>query len=530
METRPTASDAPPRGLADHSLLRIVGSLAPVMIVVQVFGLLFSIALARILGSSRGTDAYFVALSVPAGISMVMLAALRQGAMPPMTEVLARSEAAFARAASEVVSSVAVLSAALAVATTGLAFLMAPLVFGNGSQHFLLLVRADLLALAPLPVLGGLTGALGAIQTVRGRVAPAVAVLVFEPAAKTLAVLTLGRSLGASSLVVGHLAGSALAPLTLWWMIRRDGVHLRPVGAVLPPFVRDVVHLSVPLIVSQAVLQANPIVDRTMAASLGSGSVTQLELGVRLFFGATALIGGVLIGPLTGSWTASRVHHGWEAVRSGVLRAITAILAVLPPVVALALALREPLIDLVYGGGAYSEAALRVTADVFGLLMLGLPANVLIIVFSAVFVVQRSTVFPMLVGISNVVLNVVLNFALRPLLGAPGIALSTTLTMTLLLVAYAFSATRRWDLRLRDVAPSAARAAVAGAALAIAAIALAAVPWGAGKAALGARVAVVAGALTLLHAAVLRATGDPLAQRILRGRRPRARGTASGAA
>jgi putative peptidoglycan lipid II flippase len=516
---RSPALEGSPRGLADQSLVRIIGRIAPVTVVVQLAGFLFSVALARVLGSSTGTDAYFLALSVPAAIYMVMLAALRQGATPAMTDSLARSDEEFARASSQLVSSVALLSAALAIVVTGMALVALPLAVGEGSHRLVSLVRADLVALAPLPILGGVTGALGAIQTVRGRVTPAVAVLAFEPISKAAFVLTLGTSLGATTLIVGHLVGSTLATATLWAMIRRSGVDLRLAPSILPPFVRDVVRLSTPLIISQSVLQANPIVDRTMAATLGSGSVTQLELGIRLFFGATALISGTLIGPLTGTWAARRLHYGWEAVRTGVVRGLVIVLAILPPLVTLGVVLRHPMVELLYGGGAYSDRALHVTADVLGMLVLGLPAQVLVIMFASLFVVQRSTVFPMLVGMTNVVLNVALNFALRPLWGAPGIALSTSLTMTVLLVPYMRSATVRWDLRLREVQSSAARAAVATAALVVAALALMKIPWGESDSAMLAEITVLTTVLLLLHAVVLVVAREPLALGVARGAR-----------
>jgi putative peptidoglycan lipid II flippase len=516
---RSPALEGSPRGLADQSLARIIGRIAPVTVVVQFAGFLFSVVLARVLGSSTGTDAYFLALSVPAAIYMVMLAALRQGATPAMTDSLARSDQEFARASSQLVSSVALFSAALAIVVTGIALVALPLAVAEGSHRLVSLVRADLVALAPLPILGGVTGALGAIQTVRGRVTPAVAVLAFEPISKAAFVLTLGTSLGATALIVGHLVGSTLATATLWAMIRRSGVDLRLAPTILPPFVRDVVRLSTPLIVSQSVLQANPIVDRTMAATLGSGSVTQLELGVRLFFGATALISGTLIGPLTGTWAARRLHYGWEAVRTGVVRGVVTVLAILPPLVTLGVVLRHPMVQLLYGGGAYSDRALHVTADVLGMLVLGLPAQVLVIVFASLFVVQRSTVFPMLVGMTNVVLNVALNFALRPLWGAPGIALSTSLTMTVLLVPYIRSATVRWDLRLREVRSSAARAAVATATLVVAALALMKIPWGQSNSAMLAEITVLTTVLLLLHAVVLVVAREPLALGVARGAR-----------
>jgi peptidoglycan biosynthesis protein MviN/MurJ (putative lipid II flippase) len=90
--------------------------------------------------------------------------------------------------------------------------------------------------------------------------------------------------------------------------------------------------------------------------------------------------------------------------------------------------------------------ALHHTADVFGMLLLGLPAQVLVVVLATLFIVRRDSVFPMKIAIANVVLNVGLNFALRPGLGVTGIALSTTLTLTILCGVYVVVAQRRWQV------------------------------------------------------------------------------------
>src|SRR5439155_820209 len=80
---------------------------------------------------------------------------------------------------------------------------------------------------------------------------------------------------------------------------------------------------------------------------------------------------------------------------------------------------------------------------------------------------RGDSVLPMKIGIANVLLNVGLNLALRPVLGVAGIALSTTLTFMLLVGVSALVAQRRWraiDIaELRDVG---ARAAISTAAIA----------------------------------------------------------------
>jgi putative peptidoglycan lipid II flippase len=502
------------RGLADRSLVRTFAAIAPVTLLGQLASFVFSIALARVLGSSVETDAYFLAFSVQGAIYLVMRVGL-QAAMPAVTESFARSEDDFSHTSSELVSSVIVITAALAAVVTAAAVVVVPLVLQEASAHLLSLVRQDLLALASLPVLGSLTGALQAIQTVRGHVTSAVAVMALGPIVKTIAVVTLGRSLAGEALVLGQVLGSALVVLVLWWMIRHGGVDLRPIATLLPPFVRDVIRLSVPLLIGEAVVQANPVVDQVMAAPLGPGSVTQFELGNRLFWAGAVLLAGGLVAPLTGTWAARLLHDGWEAVRASVVRAVQTVLALVPPVVALGLALRHQVVDILYGGGAYSPDALRVTGSVLGMLVLGLPANVLFVAFVALFVIQRCTVFPMLVAMSNVVLNAALNFALRPVLGVPGLALSTSITITILVLVYARSATRRWDLRLRDVAGSLGSAVLATVILCAVAFAVTGLPWGNATPARVAEIATVITAVAVSHGAVLLVTHEPLMVRLL---------------
>jgi peptidoglycan biosynthesis protein MviN/MurJ (putative lipid II flippase) len=116
---------------------------------------------------------------------------------------------------------------------------------------------------------------------------------------------------------------------------------------------------------------------------------------------------------------------------------------------------------------------------------------------ATLFVVHRKTVFNMWVGIANVVLNVALNFILRPVMGVPGIALSTTLTVAILSCAYVAGMYRRWG----GFAPGTVRAVVARTTASVAATLMA------GLAVLAALPSPSGRASALLIAAVGLATG-----------------------
>ena len=89
-----------------------------------------------------------------------------------------------------------------------------------------------------------------------------------------------------------------------------------------------------------------------------------------------------------------------------------------PPVMVSGFVVRHEVVDIAYRSHAYNAMAVSKTADVLGMLLLGLLPQVLIIPLSTLFVIRRDGVFPMKVGIANVVLNAVLDVMLRGPLGS----------------------------------------------------------------------------------------------------------------
>jgi putative peptidoglycan lipid II flippase len=208
-----------------------------------------------------------------------------------------------------------------------------------------------------------------------------------------------------------------------------------------------------------------------MAAGIAPGSVTELELGLRLFLIPAGVLASTLIAPLAATWAARVTDEGADALTASITRAVSVLLFVIPPLAVVGILLREHLITLLYAGGAYSASALHQTANAFGMLLLGLPAQVLVVVVTTLFIVRRDSIFPMKLAIANVILNVVLNFILRPVLGVGGIALSTTITLTSLVAVGVVVAQRRWNcFDLRRLRAPLQRAAASTAAIAVAGI------------------------------------------------------------
>jgi putative peptidoglycan lipid II flippase len=424
----------------ETKLTRVFATLFPLNLAVQAVSFAAWIAFAHFLGASTSTDGYLVGFSIPVFVYGVLLTAIRSGAIPGLTDEQTREDRG-ARAANELVAATLVASAVLGVIITGVAVAAAPL-FLRSDAHLVWVTRMTIVELSPLTVLGAMTGVLGAILAVRQSFAPAVAVMVFDPLFRVCLFVVFGSTLGVQTLILANLLGGAAAVAVLWVLVERSGPRLKLVRPGRSSFVWSVAGVSAPLMVSSSVLQINPIVDRAMAGDLRAGSVTGLELGLRLV--PTGLFVALLISPLAATWSARRADGGAPALRASVHRALATAVTIILPLTVLGIVLRNDIVTLAFHGGAYSTDALEQTSGVFGMFVVGLPAQVFGVIFTTLFIVQSETVTPMKIGFANVALNIVLNFAFRPIFGVAGIAFSTSVTFIILVAVQAFVVRRRW--------------------------------------------------------------------------------------
>jgi putative peptidoglycan lipid II flippase len=389
------------------------------------------------------TDAFYLAFSVATFGYLVLLAALRQGAIPKLTEVMSvTSRDTFSDGCSELLTATLVAATAISVVVTAVMLALIPIA-ATGSRHLISLTREYLIELAPYAVSGAIAGALAAILAVTGMFALPALLVGCEAILRAVLVL-LVPGLGVQALVLGTLAGNLVNVVILWHLAKRQGVALRIVGFRASPLVRAVLALAAPLAIGQTVLQLNPLIDRTAAAGLGSGNVTAFELGWRLYGAPVSLLAAILIAPLAATWSAQLASAGWAAVRRSYARVVTVLIMFVPPLAVAGFLVRHDIVAFVYRSHAYTAVSVSRTAGVLGFLFFSLTPEVLIVPLATIFVIRGDSVFPMKVALANALLNAGLDFALRGPLGITGIAASTAVTYGLLCALYFFEAHRRW--------------------------------------------------------------------------------------
>ncbi len=212
----------------------------------------------------------------------------------------------------------------------------------------------------------------------------------------------------------------------LYWAFRRTKFKMRLQRPRLTPSVKRLLVLGVPGIIAGGITQVNILIG-TIIASLQDGAVSFLYYADRLYQFPLGIVGiamGVVLLPVL----SRHIRRGEDDTASDTQnRALELTLALtLPASVALMLVPND-IIRLMFERGHFTPADTIATSSALAAFAWGLPAFVLIKVFSPGYFAREDTKTPMYFAGVGMVVNVAISLALFPLYRHVGIAIATSL-------------------------------------------------------------------------------------------------------
>ena len=383
-----------------------------------------------VFGATPQLDAFFAAFRVPDLIfQLVAAGALGSALVPVVAGLLAHGEH---RHAWRVVSTVTnlmlvalvLLGVAFAVAAPVLVPLITPGFDPAGTELTVQLTRIMLVG----PIFLALGAVASSLLNAADRfVAASMAPVVYNVAIILAAVL-LGRPLGVTALALGVVAGSIASLLIQLPAIRRGTTYrYRPHIDLRDPTGRHVFALMAPRALGLGAVQVTFIVNTTLASSLGAGAITAYSVAftiLQLPLGLIAQPLGVVLLPAMSKAVAMGDRRQFGVMVDRSLRLLAYAMMIVTTV---AMALREPIVTLLFGYGQFSQAAVALTADTLLIFLLGLPAHSLIAIQARAFYARQDTRTPVLAAILAVAINVVVSVVTVGALGLRGLALGIAL-------------------------------------------------------------------------------------------------------
>ncbi len=332
-------------------------------------GFVLTLLIARRLGATSDTDAFYLALSVTVYLSEIVRMSI-EGAFVP---AFVAARASGPRDADDFFAGTATLFGAVGI---GAAFVIAAAAvmtargggcgpFSVASLHYL-----AWLALFLVPTLVT-TAASMVLYALHAFVVPAL-----SPLVQALCVLTVlllwGSNLGAGALVAGYLVGAILQLVVLLLVLRRYGVTLRlvwPSERVVAAY-----RAAIPIAVGGVLANANAVADKVVAGwLLAPGSISMLENAGRVFAILMFLSYGALANVVTIRWSELATAGAPGALARAFVRTMRPA-TLLVTLASLALAWQSrPVVTLLFAHGTYAADAVAPTAAALAMLAAALP-------------------------------------------------------------------------------------------------------------------------------------------------------------
>lgn len=456
-------------------LARAATVMAAATVASRLLGLIREIVAAALFGATNAKAAYVIAYYVPFFVQRLLLGGtLSIVFIPTISRYLARGERAEARAASANLFTLVLL---LGLAMVALGQLLAPLLVPLAAPGFAaspgltaLAVHLTRIIFVAMLFLALSVYVTGFLQAHEHFTVPALAPLVFNLVI-IAGTLVLGVRYGITGLAVSWIFGTAAQFLVQLPAARRLGLRFgRP--DLRHPAVAEVGRLAVPAMLGLAIVEINAYVDRFFASyvtgTAATNAVAVLDYAyevVQAPAGIFAVSIATAIFPLLAAQAAVDEPAELRATAGLALRILAAIIL---PVAAFAVALREPLIALLFERGLFTGAATQATSAAVGAYALGLPAIAAFYIVTRAYYALHDMATPVRVGVWMVGLNAVLDYLLLRIWGATGIALATSIVAAVNLVTLLVLLRRRLGrIEGRALISTAGRVTLAAAASAV---------------------------------------------------------------
>ncbi len=329
---------------------------------------LSQLLIAYYFGTNTSRDAYFSAVVIPTYITAVFTGSFVVVFLPELVSLLEKDLNEAVTFASTIILLSAVLMSIIAL--LGILFSDNIIsVTSYGFNEIQLKLSSHLLKiLLPTVIFQSLTGLFASVYQAHHKFIVATIAPVFSPMVVIAILFFFVNDFGIETLAVGSLLGSILPAVFLFVGLLRSK-KFAFMFDIRNNSIRHVLITSSPLFVTGILYRLTGVFERMIASNLLSGSISFLgyanQLSTTL---GTIITGGIattIFPHMAQAWAANDKQQFYRYITRG----ITIVFLSCFPIIALVLALGEPIIQIVFERGAFSHSSTQAVALTFQILM-----------------------------------------------------------------------------------------------------------------------------------------------------------------
>ncbi|MCX5828715.1 MAG: murein biosynthesis integral membrane protein MurJ [Deltaproteobacteria bacterium] len=423
----------PQKSRENEKVAKAAGVVGLATMLSRIFGFIRDMVVAGIFGAGLVTDAFFVAFRIPNLLRRLLAeGSLTVSFVPVFTEYLKqRSREEALELANVVFTALSVVLVIVSVAGVLFSpFIVAIIApgFVKSPDQYELTVLLTRFMFPYIFFISLVALCMGILNSLRHFAAPALSPVVLN-ISMILATLLLKDLFGVPiyALAVGVMIGGVLQLAMQWPFLIKMGVRLKPDFHFRHPGLKRIGLLMMPAAFGAAIYQINVFIGTILASLLPKGSVSYLYYAdriVELPLGVFAIAVGTAALPSFSDQVARGEFEDFKKTISFSLRLILFI--TVPATVAL-VALRIPILSVLFQRGAFDAASTIQTADALLYYTLGLWAFSLIRIIVSAFYSLQDTKAPMKAAIVALIVNVACSVVLMSPMKHGGLALATSI-------------------------------------------------------------------------------------------------------
>lgn len=399
----------------------------------RIFGYIRDMVVAAFFGASWVSDAFFAAFRIP----NIMRRLLGEGSLtvsfvPVFTEYLKKKSKEEALELANIVFTMlsivlVILSIVGIIIAPAFVTILAP-GFVKTQVQFNLAVFLTRIMFPYIFFISLVALCMGILNSLRHFAAPALSPVVLN-LSMILAILLLRNWFNEpiTALAVGVIIGGILQLTMQWPFLVKMGVHLRLNFHFRHPGIRQMGILLIPTFIGSSVYQINVFIGTILGSLLPKGSLSYLYYAdrvVELPLGVFAIAMGTATLP---SFSSLVAQDRMEELKHTITFSLRLILFITIPASVAIIALRVPILSVLFERGAFTTQSTVLTAQALLFYTVGLWSFSIIRVIDAVFFAIQDRKSPLKAALASLIVNIVASITLMIPMKHGGLALATSI-------------------------------------------------------------------------------------------------------
>lgn len=229
-------------------------------------------------------------------------------------------------------------------------------------------------------------------------------------------------------LLAGGVIALAFQTFAMMSSALKRGFRYKPILCVKDKYLHSMIYLTLPIILGSSATQINLIVDRAFASRIAIGGISALNYAQKLDDFIKGIFIASIVTVLYPSISKMVVEDNIAGLKKAIKGAISGVSIFVIPATIGAMVFSLPIVNLLFGRGAFGSEAAYMTADALFFYAPGIIGFGIRAVLTKAFYSLNDTKTPMINSFVAMGLNIILNIILSKYLGIGGLALSTSIS------------------------------------------------------------------------------------------------------